>query len=152
MPDRIAQVVRQRPNRKRILVDRLRIAKQPGNEISRANVVREIAEKLFAERVVPHVLDRRPAVRVGMGYAQLLFSRSGESLQQKRPDGIIPRQVNQLFVGQDGVRRGVARTQQEDQQNSHSANRSPQSDSSGMPISAGPTLAFPTCDRCNRKV
>ena len=43
--------------RKRILVEILSITKQRSNEVAAAKIVRQIAEKPIAVRIVTHVLD-----------------------------------------------------------------------------------------------
>jgi hypothetical protein len=89
--------------------------------------MREVAEELLAERVVPHVLDRTATVRIGMRDAQLLLGCPGKPLQQQGLDGVIPRQINEFLVREYRVRGRVCSPQREDQQNSHFAGRSPQS-------------------------
>src|ERR1700722_802192 len=58
VPDRVAQVVRQSPNRKGVLFDGARIPKETRNKVASAHVMRQVAEKLLAEWIVTHVLDR----------------------------------------------------------------------------------------------
>src|ERR1700730_10000952 len=69
--DGIAQVVRQSPHRKRVFIDGVGIPKQPCDEVTAAYVMRQIAEKLFAERIVPHILDGTSAIGIRMCLDQL---------------------------------------------------------------------------------
>ena len=63
----------------------------------------EIAEEAFTERVIAHVLDGASAVGVGVRYDQLMVRRRGESGEQKRAYGVIPGEIDEFFVSEDGV-------------------------------------------------
>src|SRR5215469_17674853 len=54
--NRVAQIVRKRSNRKRIFIHVVRLSEQIVHEISRADVVRQLAEKGVFKWVVAHVL------------------------------------------------------------------------------------------------
>jgi hypothetical protein len=101
--------MRQCANRKGVFIDGVSIPKKPRDEVSRSHVVREVAEKLFAERVVAHVLYGTPTVGIGMRFPQLPFRGIGKTHEQERPNRIVPRQVNQLFVRKNRIRGGVYR-------------------------------------------
>jgi len=88
---------------KRTLIHGAGIAKKPGNEVAGAHVMRQVAKELFAEGIVTHVLDGGTAVRRGMGLAQLRLGCARETRQQQRLYGIVPCQVNQFFIGKNGI-------------------------------------------------
>ena len=86
------------------------------NEVSAANVVRQVAELLAAERVVAEVLDDGAAISIGMRLLDLVFRQSRKSLEQQRPDLTLPEQVYNLFVRQNGVCGRAAAGHQQDQE------------------------------------
>jgi hypothetical protein len=63
----------------------------------------QIAKELLPERVVAHVLDERPAICISMCLAQLFFCGSGESGKQQRSYGIVPSEIDELFVGENRI-------------------------------------------------
>jgi hypothetical protein len=63
----------------------------------------EVAEETFSEGVIAHVLHGASAVSVGVRYDQLMVGCSGESGEQKRAYGVIPGEVDEFFVSEDGV-------------------------------------------------
>jgi len=104
MTDSVAQLVREGSDGECVLVDRAGISKEAGNEVGGAGVMRQVAEQLFAKGIVAHVLDGGTAIGVGVGLVPLPFGRTGKTRQEKRPDGLVPCQVKQFFVGKNGVR------------------------------------------------
>src|SRR5579862_2018464 len=111
MADRIANVVRQGADGEGVFVDVLSVAEQVGDEISGADVVGEVAEELFAEGVIAHVLDRRAAVGVGVRLAQLRLGGIGKAGEQQRTNAVVPCEIDQFFVGEDGIARSAEREQ-----------------------------------------
>src|SRR5579864_8652377 len=73
------------------------------DEISAAHIVREVAEILAAEWVVPHVLNQRSSVRKRVCLAQIFIRRTRETLLQERQNPILPAQINDLFVGENRI-------------------------------------------------
>ena len=73
------------------------------DEITAAHVMRQIAEVFIAKRVVAHVLHQAATVSEGVGLLQIIRSGIGETLQQKRLDGVFPKEVDDFFMGQNGV-------------------------------------------------
>ena len=69
----------------------------------------EIAEKLAAIRIVAHVLNDRSAIGVGVGLAEIVGGRIGETLLEQGYDVRRPGGINDSFVGQHGVRVGANR-------------------------------------------
>ena len=91
VPLGIGGIVLQRAERERIFVQVLRFADQRRDEIATADVMREIAEKAAAERIISHVLNDAASVSVGVRLLQLLRRRVGESLQKQLPARMYPK-------------------------------------------------------------
>ena len=104
MSSQVRGVVRQGPQRERILVDVSGFVQQRQDKIAAANIVDQIAEEPVSERIIAQVLDQASAVGIAMGHAELVRRRAGILFQQKGLDLIFPEQVNDLFVGQNGIR------------------------------------------------
>ena len=66
-------IVRQRAGGESVFVEIFGVSQQRQDEIAAADVVREVAEKRAAVRVVPHVLNDGSAIGVGLGPAQILL-------------------------------------------------------------------------------
>src|SRR4029077_5239130 len=73
------------------------------NEITAADVVRQVAEELVAVRVVAHVLDDGASVSIGMSLAQIVLGGVGEALLKQWPDMRGPNRVNDGLVRKHGV-------------------------------------------------
>ena len=126
MPDRqidigmavdVGDVVRQRAQSEGVFVEVLRVVKQRLHKGAGANIVRQIAEDLIAERVVADVLNDASAVGVGVGLQQVLRRGIRKAGEQQRLDLLVPQQIDDLFMRQDGIRRTQRRAdQQKDQQ------------------------------------
>ena len=68
----------------RVFVHVARIANHRLDELTRPDVVHQIAEEMTAERVVAKILDDRSAVGEGFRARQLLGGRARITLQQQR--------------------------------------------------------------------
>ena len=68
----VGGVMRQRAQRECILVQILRLANQVENEVAAADVVRQIAVELAAERIIAQILNDASAVGVSMRLGQLI--------------------------------------------------------------------------------
>ena len=99
----VGRVVRQRAKRKGIFVRVRRLAQKRFDEVARAHVVHQVAEELVAERVIPQILNDRPAVGVGARFVHLCGRRARISLLNQRRHRRRPQDVHQPFVRQDGV-------------------------------------------------
>ena len=93
--------MRQGSQRKGEFVGILTFAQKFDDEISAANVVHQIAEFLVAEWVITKVLDYGAAVRVRVGFPDLIVCEAGISHQQQRPNLVDPEQIDNFFVCQD---------------------------------------------------
>ena len=105
--------MRKRAQGESILVEVLRVVDQRLNEVAGADIVSQIAEDLIAERIVTDVLNDAAAVGVSVG----VLSRSsgvavGKAGEQQRLDLLVPQQIDDLFVRQDGVGRAYWRERQ----------------------------------------
>src|SRR5262249_27076992 len=78
----------------------------------RAHVMGEITKQRLAEWVVPHVLNGGAAIGVGVRVAQFRLGCAGKFLQEKRPDGTIPGEINQFLMRENGVSAGLGRADQ----------------------------------------
>src|SRR5215469_5973384 len=123
MSNGVSQVMREGANGKSIFIDGARVAKHPSHKITRTDIVRKVAEELLAKGIVAHVLHGGAAIGIGMRLAQLLLSGTGEFRQQERPDRVVPRQIDQFFMGKNGVSSAVGGEQGRSQQQGHSATR-----------------------------
>src|SRR5215471_100102 len=103
MPDRVAEIVRQGADRERIFVQRACVLQHPDDKISRANVVGEVAEESFAEGVVPHVLDGASAIGIRVCNDEFMIGGARKLGQEERPYRIVPCEIDQFLVGQNGV-------------------------------------------------
>jgi hypothetical protein len=56
-----------------------------------------------AERVIANVLNHAASIGVGPGFFELGGSQAGIAAEQKRDDGVVPGQVNELLVSQQGI-------------------------------------------------
>ena len=75
--------------------------------------MKKIAEILFAEGIVAHVLHQTAAVGKGMSMAKFVGRCIREPLQQQGPHFILPFQINHLFVRKHGIGVRVRRTDQQ---------------------------------------
>ena len=83
----------------------------------------QVAEFSVAERIVAEILDDGASVCVGMGIPDLLFRQSRISLEQQGPNRIGPEQVNNFFVGQDGVRGRAVAAHEHNEKDCHYTDR-----------------------------
>jgi hypothetical protein len=105
MSEVVAHVMRERAERKRVVVDGPRIPNQGLDEVPGAHVVDQIGKEAAAEGEVPEILDERPAIRVGAGTAQLTRGDARKLPPQHRRQMVLPHGVDNGFVGKDGIRR-----------------------------------------------
>src|SRR5436309_920104 len=103
--------MRQGANGEGILVERAGIAEQARHKIAAAHVVSKIAEEDFSKRIIPHVLHSRAAIRKGMRNHQLSVRGFRKLGEQQRPDRVVPCQVDQLFMGENGICRAIGSQQ-----------------------------------------
>ena len=78
----IADVVRERADSEGQFIWIPRVAQQAANEIRRSDVVRQIAKKLVAERIVAEILDGRAAVGIGVRLSQFGLGRARKPAEQ----------------------------------------------------------------------
>ena len=103
VPLGIGGIVFQRAQSERIFVEVLRFADQRRDEIAAADVMREIAEKAAAERIISHVLNDAASVSVGVRLLQFLRRRVGESFEKQLLEGGIPNRIDDCFVGENRI-------------------------------------------------
>ena len=71
------------------------------DEVAGADVVGEVGEEGVAERIVAEVLDGAAAIGVGVGLMELGFGEGGVVFEEDGADGLLPGEVDQLFMGLD---------------------------------------------------
>ena len=98
--------MRQRSQREGVLIDVGRFVQQRGDKFSATNVVHQVAEILAAAGIVAHILNQAAAVSVGMCLAQIFGGRVGKPRQQHGLNLVLPRQIDDLLMGQDGIASG----------------------------------------------
>jgi hypothetical protein len=104
--DCVADVVRERADSEGELIGSLRVVEKRENEVAGADVMGEVGEELVAEGIVAEVLNGAAAVGVAVGLLKLGFAECRETLEQKRTDGLLPGEVDQLLMGLNRVRDG----------------------------------------------
>ena len=70
------------PKRKGIAVKILGIGEKSQDKVSAPHIVRQIAEEKASVRIVAHVLDNRPAVRIAVCLFEFFCRGIGKALQQ----------------------------------------------------------------------
>ncbi len=101
--DGVADVVGEGADGEGEFVGGVGVVEEAENEVSGADVVGEFGEEGVAEGVVAEVLDGAAAVGVGVGLLELGFGEGGVLLEEDGADGLLPGEINQLFMGLDGV-------------------------------------------------
>ena len=86
MSRQVVRVVRQRAKRERVFVHIRRLAHERLDEVSRPDVVQQVAEEMTAERVVAEILNHRTAVRIRPRAEQTSDEYSGK---RRRSSGRI---------------------------------------------------------------
>ena len=102
--DVVADVVRERADGEGKLIRVAGVAKEVDDEVAGADVVGEVREAGVAEGVVADVLDDAAAVRVGAGVLDFRGCERGVAAEQERDDGASPGEVDELLMGEHGVR------------------------------------------------
>jgi hypothetical protein len=101
--DGVADVVGERADGEGELVGGVGVAEEGEDKVSGADVVGEIGEELVAEGVVAEVLDGTAAVSVTVRGLKLGIGEGGVLLEEEGADGLLPGEVDEFFVGLDGV-------------------------------------------------
>ncbi len=104
----VGGIVSERPEGKGVAVEVFGIADKRQDEITAAHVVGQITEEETSVRVVTHVLNNGPAVRVTMRFLELFAGCIRKALEQQRAYVGVPGDVNDGFMRQHGVGRGLA--------------------------------------------
>jgi hypothetical protein len=113
--DGVADVVREGADGEGELVGGVGIAEECEDEVAGADVVGEIGEETVAEGIVAEVLNGASAVGVAVGLLNLCVGESGVLFEEDGADGGLPGEVDELFVGLDGVGYGRSGRQEQDQ-------------------------------------
>ncbi len=105
--DVVADVVGEGADGEGELVGGVGVAEKTEDEVAGADVVGEVGEEDVAEGVVAEVLDGTAAVGVGVGLLKLGFGEGGVVLEENGADGLLPGEIDELFVGLDGIGDGM---------------------------------------------
>lgn len=70
------------PKSKRVAVKILGIAEERHDKVSAPHIVRQVAEEKASVRVITHVLDNRPTVRIAVSFFEFFCRGIGKTLQQ----------------------------------------------------------------------
>ena len=73
-----------------------------------------------AEGVIAHVLNDASAIGKSVRFPQVFLGRFGKALFQERFDLVFPQQVDDLFVGENGICRTEANHKQKDEKHKSS--------------------------------
>lgn len=111
----VRRIVGKSAQREGVLVDILAFVQPLANEVSAPDVMHQVAKFRAAEGVVTEILDDGASIGIGMRLLELLFRHSGISLEQKRGNLILPEQVNNFLVRENGVSERVTAARQQDQ-------------------------------------
>jgi hypothetical protein len=65
--------------------------------------VGEVGEKTIAEGVVAEVLDGTASVGISVCLAEVVFGKVGILFEEDGADGLLPGEVDELFVGLNRV-------------------------------------------------
>src|SRR5208337_1181898 len=106
------RVVRERSQCEGVLIGILALVQQFENEIPAAHVMHQVAEFLAPKWIIAKILDDRASIGIGVCVLDLIRGKIWEALQQQRLNLGGPRQVDDLLVRKNGVRkRGSAQKQ-----------------------------------------
>ena len=119
-------VVRERADGESVLGYIFCVSQQRLDEITAADVMREVAEKRAAVRVVAHILNDGSAISVGLRPAQILLGCRREFFQEERLDVHLPSGIDDGLMREDsvGVNGSRQRQQNGDQANNNHAGAS----------------------------
>jgi len=117
----VGGVVCQRSEGESVLVEVLGLPEQVDHEVATAHKMRQIGEKLAAERVVAHVLYERAAVSKGVGFFQIIGGGVGKSLGEEWCNVILPKQIDDFLVREHGVSTANLRQSEEQPETHHRA-------------------------------
>jgi len=100
---RIGGVVFQRSQCERIFVQVLGLTDELRNEIATPDIMREVAEKAAAERIISQVLNDAASVSIGVGQFQLRRRSGRKSFEEQFLKGSIPDGIDDGLMGENCV-------------------------------------------------
>src|SRR4029077_5976120 len=126
----IRSIVRERAQRKGVLVGILALQQQFSHEVTAAHVVHQIAKFHAAKRVIAEILDNGTAIGVAVCLLELVFRERRKSLEKERAELIGPKQIDDSLMRENAVPKRAAATHQHEQKDRRDA-RAPQEPSAG---------------------
>ena len=124
MADRIADVVGERAHGEGQLIGVVRIAEEAHDKIAGADVVGQVGIEAVAKGVVAHILYHAATVSVGAGLLKLQRSQVGIAAEQQGYDRVLPGEVDELLVGDNGVSGRMLAAKQHEQKQRDEAQKS----------------------------
>ena len=103
MTDSVAEVMGEGADGECEVVGSFGFVEERADEVAAADVVEEVREVGFAERIVAEVLNEASAVGIGVRFAEFSGGEGREALKQEGLDGVGPGEVDDLLVGEDRV-------------------------------------------------
>ena len=103
----IRAVMRRGAERKSVFIQSLRIVDQGLNQVGAAHIVRQIAEKMTAERIVAKILNDAAAICIGVRFLELVFACVRKALRQDGQYRVDPKRIDDRFMSQYGIATGV---------------------------------------------
>src|ERR1039458_3336682 len=99
----IGRIMGQRSQSEGVLIQVLGFADQVEDKIADPDIMRQIAEKLAAERIIPQILNNAPSVSESVRFGQLFHGGGRKSFEQQRFDRTVPRRIDNSFVGKNRI-------------------------------------------------
>jgi hypothetical protein len=103
MSDGAADVVGQSTDGKGKFVGVSGVSEEVYNKITRADIVCEIRERSVTEWIVPNILNDASAIGVRTRVLKLGRSEGGIAAEKKRNNGLLPGEIDELFMGEKRV-------------------------------------------------
>ncbi len=121
--NRVADVVGERAGGEGEFIGVSGIAEEADDEVPGTDVVSQVREQPVAERIVAHVLDHASGVCIGACSFQIGGGQVWIATEQQRNNRILPGEVDELLMREQGVGVGAPlprKQQQQDQQHPRS--------------------------------
>src|SRR5260370_30135915 len=96
-------VMGERADSESVRIEIFRLAQQSLDEIAATDIMREVAEKGAAIRVITHILNNGAAVSVALRPAQIFFGCLREFFQEERLDVRFPSRIDDGFMREDSI-------------------------------------------------
>ena len=119
MTHRVSNVMGERADGEGKLIGVARVAEEVDDEIPGADIVGEVGERFVAKGVIADVLDDASTVGVGAGMLQLGGGERWIAAEQEGNDGILPGEIDEHLMRQQGIRGRAPLAWEHQQQHQH---------------------------------